>query len=77
MGGAATDVALKTADVVLMGDDLGKLPMLLRPSRRTRRTLAPNVVVSLKAIVMMVASILGVGLPLPLAVVGHEGTPYS
>ena len=74
MGAAGTDIALETADVVLMADDLGKLPYLLRLSRRTRRTLAVNIGVSLGAIAVMVVTILGVGLALPLAVVGHEGS---
>uniref|UniRef100_UPI0024B9DE89 HAD-IC family P-type ATPase n=1 Tax=Mycolicibacterium poriferae TaxID=39694 RepID=UPI0024B9DE89 len=74
MGGAGTDVALETADVVLMADDLAKIPYLLRLSRRTRRTLAVNIAISLGAIVVMVVTILGVGLALPLAVVGHEGS---
>ena len=74
MGGAGTDVALETADVVLMADDLGKIPYLLRLSRRTRRTLAVNIGFSLAMIVVMVIAILGVGLPLPLAVIGHEGS---
>ena len=74
MGGAGTDVALETADVVLMADDLGKLPYLLRLSRRTRRTLAVNIAISLGAIAVMVGTILGAGLALPLAVVGHEGS---
>ena len=74
MGGAGTDVALETADVVLMADDLGKIPYLLRLSRRTRRTLAVNIAISLGAIVVMVTTILIGGLALPLAVVGHEGS---
>ncbi len=74
MGGAGTDVALETADVVLMADDLGKIPYLLRLSRRTRRTLVVNIAVSLGAIAVMVVAILGAGLALPLAVVGHEGS---
>jgi Cd2+/Zn2+-exporting ATPase len=74
MGGAGTDVALETADAVLMADDLGKVPYLLGLGRRARRTLGVNVALSLGAIVVMVVSILAVGLPLPLAVVGHEGS---
>ncbi|MDX1419919.1 MAG: heavy metal translocating P-type ATPase [Rubricoccaceae bacterium] len=74
MGGAGTDVALETADLVLMGDDLTKLPYALRLSRKTRRTLVANLVFALAMIVVMVTSILSVGLPLPLAVVGHEGS---
>ncbi|GAB5550114.1 MAG: hypothetical protein SangKO_098740 [Sandaracinaceae bacterium] len=74
MGGAGTDVALETADVVLMADDLAKIPYLLGLSRRTRRTLAVNIAISLGAIVVMVTTILIGGLALPLAVVGHEGS---
>ena len=74
MGGAGTDVALETADLVLMGDDLTKLPYALELSRKTRRTLVANLAFALGMIVLMVASILSVGLPLPLAVVGHEGS---
>ena len=74
MGGAGTDVALETADVVLMADDLGKLPYVLRLSQRTRRTLGVNIAVSLGAIAVMITTILWSGLTLPLAVVGHEGS---
>ncbi|MEO0557816.1 MAG: HAD-IC family P-type ATPase, partial [Bacteroidota bacterium] len=74
MGGAGTDVALETADVVLMADDLNTLPFALRLSQRTRRTLAANLAISFGMIAVMIASILTVGLPLPLAVVGHEGS---
>ena len=42
MGGAGTDVALETADVVLMADDLTKLPYAIDLSRRTRRTIRQN-----------------------------------
>ncbi len=74
MGAAGTDVALETADVVLMSDDLGKIPYLLDLSRRTRRTLAVNLGISFGMIALMIGFILTVGLPLPLAVVGHEGS---
>ena len=74
MGGAGTDVALETADLVLMGDDLRMLPYALGLSRAARRTLMVNLSIAFGAIVVMVVSILGVGLPLPLAVVGHEGS---
>lgn len=74
MGGAGTDVALESADLVLMSDDLGRLPWALDLSRRTRRTLLQNLLFSLGMIVVMVVTILTVGLPLPLAVLGHEGS---
>jgi len=74
MGGAGTDVALDTADVVLMGDDLGKIPYVLGLGRRTRRTLTVNLAIAFGAIALMVGAILLRGIPLPLAVVGHEGS---
>ncbi|MGM0447959.1 MAG: heavy metal translocating P-type ATPase [Methanobacteriota archaeon] len=74
MGGAGTDVALETADVVLMGDDLSKIPYVLGLGRRTRRTLTVNLAVAFGAIALMVGAILLRGIPLPLAVVGHEGS---
>ncbi len=74
MGGAGTDVALETADVVLMGDDLAKIPYVLRLGRRTRRTLTVNLAIAFGAIALMVGTILLRGIPLPLAVIGHEGS---
>jgi len=74
MGGAGTDVALDTADVVLMGDDLSKIPYVLGLGRKTRRTLTVNLAIAFGAIALMVGTILLRGIPLPLAVVGHEGS---
>ena len=74
MGGAGTDVALETADVVLMGDDLRKLPYALDLSRRARRTIIQNLTFSLTVIVVLVTAALTIGIPLPLGVVGHEGS---
>ncbi|MGQ3722868.1 heavy metal translocating P-type ATPase [Natrialba aegyptia] len=74
MGGAGTDVALETADVVLMGDDIGKIPYVLGLGRRTRRTLTVNLAIAFGAIALMVGTILWRGIPLPLAVIGHEGS---
>ena len=74
MGGAGTDVALETADVVLMGDDLSKIPYVLGLGRKTSRTLTVNLAIAFGAIALMVGAILLRGIPLPLAVVGHEGS---
>jgi len=74
MGGAGTDVALETADVVLMGDDISKIPYVLGLGRKTRRTLTINLAIAFGAIALMVGTILLRGIPLPLAVVGHEGS---
>lgn len=74
MGGAGTDVALETADVVLMRDDLGQLPYVLALSRATRRTLLVNFTLAFGIMGLMIVTILTQGLPLPLAVLGHEGS---
>lgn len=47
MGAMGTDVAIETADVALMADDLDKLPWLIRHSRRTLRTVKQNIVFAL------------------------------
>jgi Cd2+/Zn2+-exporting ATPase len=73
MGAAGTDVALETADVVLMGDDLKNIPYVIRLSRATRRTLFVNLGFALFMIGLMLVAIFVRDLPLPLAVVGHEG----
>jgi Cd2+/Zn2+-exporting ATPase len=47
MGGAGTDVAMETADVALMQDDLHKLPDFIRLSRTTSRILWQNITIAL------------------------------
>ena len=74
MGGAGTDVALETADIVLMSDRLDQLPYAFALSRETRRTLYLNFTIAFGAIAIMVAAILTAGIPLPVAVIGHEGS---
>ncbi len=81
MGAGGTDVALETADVVLMSSDLSKLPFAIDLSRRGARIVRQNVVFSVGVIITLVlATILlplflpGFRLPLPLGVVGHEGS---
>ena len=74
MGGAGSDVALETADVVLMSDDLMKLPWMIKLSRRARRVVWQNIIFAMSVIVVLVASVFIIDLPLPLGVVGHEGS---
>ncbi len=74
MGGAGTDVALETADIVLMSDRLDRLPYAFALSKETRRTLYINFAIAFGAIAIMVVAILTAGIPLPVAVVGHEGS---
>lgn len=74
MGAVGTDVALETADVVLMADDLNKLPYVINLARRAKKVVWQNIIFSLVVIVMLVLSVFFFNLPLPLGVVGHEGS---
>lgn len=74
MGAAGTDVALETADIVLMGDDLTKLPYLLWLTRKSKKVVWQNIVFSLAVIVMLLFGVFLVDLPLTLGVIGHEGS---
>jgi Cd2+/Zn2+-exporting ATPase len=74
MGAAGTDVALETADIVLMADDLGNIPYVLALSQKTRRILTQNLIFAFAVILVLVGSVLGIGLALPLSVIGHEGS---
>jgi Cd2+/Zn2+-exporting ATPase len=74
MGGAGTAVALETADVALMGDDLSRLPFAVGLSRQARRVIRQNLYISLGVIAFLVIStvtgLFGIG----LTVVVHEGS---
>ena len=74
MGAAGTDVALETADIVLMGDDLTKLPYLLELSRTSKKVVIQNIVFSMAVIVMLLFGVFLIDLPLTLGVIGHEGS---
>ncbi len=74
MGAAGTDVAMETADIVLMGDRLENIPLLLAHTRRAKRVLMQNLVFSSAVIVVLICAALGFSLPLTLGVVGHEGS---
>ncbi len=74
MGAAGTDVALETADVVLMGDDLSRLPYLIKLSRKSRKIVWQNITFSLAVIVMLLFGVFLIELPLTAGVIGHEGS---
>lgn len=74
MGGLGSDIALNSADVVLMRDRLDQIPALIRLGRATNRTILVNLVFAAAVIVVLAVSSLFFRLPLPLAVIGHEGS---
>jgi heavy metal translocating P-type ATPase len=73
MGVAGSEVALQAADVALMADDLGKLAAAQALARRTARVIRQNLTLALGAMALLVTGSLVFDLPLPLAVLGHEG----
>ncbi len=74
MGAGGTAVALETADVVLMGDDLGKLSFAIGLSRASARIIRQNLVIALGVIVLLVIAALTGKIALSVAVVVHEGS---
>ena len=74
MGGAGTDIALETADVVLMRDDLRGIPLALWLARRSQRVVRQSLGFAFGVIGVLVISTLTGVLPLWLAVVCHEGS---
>ena len=72
MGVAGSDVALETADVALMADDLSKLPYLMQFSDRTWRVIRQNIALSIVVISGLAITALTGVLSLPVAVLVHE-----
>ncbi len=74
MGGAGTAVALETADVALMADDLSRLPFAVGLSRASRSIIRQNLAVSLGVIAVLLFSSIFGWLQLSWAVLLHEGS---
>ncbi|MEW6401301.1 MAG: heavy metal translocating P-type ATPase [Chloroflexota bacterium] len=74
MGGAGTDVALETADVALMGDDLSKLPFAVGLGRATRSIIIQNLAIALGVIALLIITSLTGIVSIGVAVVFHEGS---
>jgi Cd2+/Zn2+-exporting ATPase len=72
MGVAGSDVALETADVALMADDLSKLPYLIHCSQRTWQVVRQNIALSIVVISGLSLTALTGALSLPVAVLVHE-----
>ncbi|MYS71076.1 HAD-IC family P-type ATPase, partial [Streptomyces sp. SID5926] len=74
MGGAGSDLALETADAVVVRDELTAVPAVVDLSRRARRLVVQNLAVAGVFITVLVLWDLIGHLPLPLGVAGHEGS---
>ncbi|MEV8454627.1 heavy metal translocating P-type ATPase [Streptomyces sp. NPDC052095] len=74
MGRAGSDLALETADAVVVRDELATIPSVVRLSRAARRLVIQNLAIAGTFITVLVAWDLIGTLPLPLGVAGHEGS---
>ncbi|MGE3150746.1 MAG: heavy metal translocating P-type ATPase [Pseudorhodoplanes sp.] len=73
MGAAGSEVAVQAADVALLSEDLARLAAAHKLARRTARIVRQNLMFAIGAMLILVSGALFFDLPLPLAVVGHEG----
>ncbi|MEY3306157.1 MAG: cadmium-translocating P-type ATPase, partial [Pseudomonadota bacterium] len=73
MGAAGSDVALQAADVALLSENMERLAAAHLLAQRTGRIIRQNLVFAMGAMLVLVTGSLFFDLPLPLAVVGHEG----
>ncbi|MEV0600512.1 heavy metal translocating P-type ATPase [Streptomyces sp. NPDC050315] len=74
MGRAGSDLALETADAVVVRDEIGAVPTVVALSRRARKLVTQNLVIASVCIGGLVIWDLAGHLPLPLGVLGHEGS---
>ncbi|MCU4182015.1 heavy metal translocating P-type ATPase [Bosea sp. BH3] len=73
MGAAGSEVALQAADVALLSEDMGRLAAAHRLSQRAAWIIRQNLMFSIGAMLLLVTGAAFFDLPLPLAVLGHEG----
>ena len=73
MGAAGSEVALQAADVALLSEDMERLAAAHRLSKRTTSIIHQNLILALGAMLLLVTGAAFLELPLPLAVLGHEG----
>ncbi len=74
MGVAGSDVALETADIVLMADRLEKLEHAISLGRRSQRIVKQNITFALSFIVLLLVTNFAGHITMPLGVIGHEGS---
>jgi len=74
MGISGSDVALETADIVLMADRLEQLAKAIILGRRAQNVVKQNIVFALSCIVLLLAANFLGNITMPLGVIGHEGS---
>jgi Zn2+/Cd2+-exporting ATPase len=75
MGSGGTDVAMETADIILMADNIENIPFAISLGKRTNRVVKQNVVFAIAVVLTLVTlNFIGGVVNLPEGVVGHEGS---
>ena len=74
IGGAGTDVAMETADVVLMSADIGKLPYAVGLSRATVKNIRQNIAFALLVVAVLLVGVLVKTVNMSLGMLVHEGS---
>ncbi|AFY86614.1 MULTISPECIES: heavy metal translocating P-type ATPase [Chroococcidiopsis] len=74
MGVTGSDVALETADLVLMADRLEKLVVAIHLGRRSQRIIKQNITFALSFIVLLLIANFTGNMNMPIGVIGHEGS---
>jgi Zn2+/Cd2+-exporting ATPase len=74
VGSIGADVAMEASDIVLMTDNLGSVAWLHEHAKRTARIVRQNIAIAVGVIVLLSGFAVTGHIPLPLAVVGHEGS---
>ncbi|SDO53348.1 heavy metal translocating P-type ATPase [Alkalicoccus daliensis] len=72
--GSGTDVAIDTADMVLMKSELSKIRLAFQLSYRLKRIIMQNLIFSIAVIALLITANFAQHLTLPLGVIGHEGS---
>ncbi|GBD92722.1 putative cadmium-transporting ATPase [bacterium BMS3Abin05] len=74
MGAGGTDVALETADIALMSDDISKLPFAVALSRQSRRIILQNLIIALGVVFSLIPVTLIGSIGISTAILFHEGS---
>ncbi|MGB4967802.1 MAG: HAD-IC family P-type ATPase, partial [Candidatus Saccharimonadales bacterium] len=74
MGAAGSAVAVETADIALMGDNLLKLPEAIRLAKRTVSVMRQNIAIALITVILLLIGVFAGGVTMSLGMLVHEGS---
>lgn len=74
MGAAGSAVAVETADIALMGDNLLKLPEAIRLAKRTVSVMRQNIAIALLTVVVLLVGVFAGGVTMSIGMLVHEGS---